>query len=117
VQGILVTRAIGWGSLGFALASAVAPDRLGRALGIGERRVLARTLGARDLVIGIGLVAARDPAPWLRARLAADVADAALHVLGAESGAFARNRALVVGCAAAAVAALDVVLLVRGADR
>ena len=106
-------RAIGWGSLGLTLASVVAPDALGRAFGLGERRKLVRTLGMRDLVVGSGLVFASDPAPWLRARLASELFDTVFHGGGALAGKFNRRRALPIAVGAAAVAVLDYVLLCK----
>jgi hypothetical protein len=111
MQTRMVVRAIGWGSMGFTLASLVAPRELGRAMGLGERTGLVRALGARDLVVGAGLAGAADPAPWLRARLACDLFDAALHAGGAASGAFHRKRALTVAAGALALAALEYALL------
>jgi hypothetical protein len=63
---ITMMRAIGWGSLAFTVGSLVAPRALGSALGHRGRTAPVRMIGARDLVIGAGLVAAADPEPWLR---------------------------------------------------
>ncbi|CAA9363915.1 MAG: hypothetical protein AVDCRST_MAG68-4695 [uncultured Gemmatimonadetes bacterium] len=106
-----VVRAIGWGSMGFTVASLVAPRALGRAMGLGDRTRLVRALGARDLVVGAGLAGADDPAPWLRARLACELFDAVLHAGGAASGAFHRKRALTVAAGALALAGLEHALL------
>lgn len=106
-------RAIGWASLGFTAFSVVAPDAMGRLFGVGQRRGLVRALGGRDLAVGAGLVLARDPAPWLRARLVSDVADAALHAGGALAERFDPRRALTIAAGATALALLDAALLRR----
>lgn len=111
MEPLVVVRAIGWGSMGFTLASVVAPRALGRAMGLGDRRGLVRVLGARDFVVGAGLAVAGDPTPWLRARLACEVGDAVLHGVGAVNGAFDRNRALTIAAGALALAGLEYVLL------
>ncbi len=110
---ITLVRALGWGSMGFTLASVVAPRGLAGAMGLGERTGLVRALGARDFVVGAGLAAAGDPAPWLRARLACEVCDALLHAGGAATGAFHRKRALTVAAGAVALGAFDYALLQR----
>lgn len=111
MQAMTWTRAIGWASLGLTLASVVAPDALGKAFGLGERRKLIRALGARDLIVGSGLAFARNPAPWLRARFVSEVFDAVFHGGGALADVFNSRRALPIAAGAAAVAILDYVLL------
>jgi hypothetical protein len=72
--------------------------------------MLIRALGARDLVVGLGLVTADDLTPWLRARLACELADLVLHTAGALSGQFSRNRALAIAAAAGTIAAFEYVV-------
>lgn len=100
-------RGIGWVSLGLAATAAVAPDLLGRAVGIGERRPLIRALGARDLIIGSGLVLAPDPGPWMRARLVSEIFDVALHGGVGLLAPFHRGRAVTVAGLAAVFALAD----------
>lgn len=102
---------IGWASVGVALVAFVAPSTLGRALGIGDRRKLARSLGARDLVVGLGMVRARNRRSWVRARLACDAGDAILLAAGGLSGHFPRAHALATAASAAALAAVDYSIL------
>lgn len=115
-QARVAARAIGCASICFALASFLAPGPLARILGYGERRRLVRALGARDLVVGLGLVTAEDLSPWLRARLASEAADTLLHAAGALTGAFDRKRAFGISVLAAAFAAVDSALIVRAAN-
>lgn len=111
MEPLLVVRAIGWGSMGFTLASIVAPRALARAMGLGDRVGLVRALGARDFVVGAGMAVAGDPTPWLRARLASDVGDAVLHGVGALNGSFHRKRALTIAAGALALVAVEYALL------
>lgn len=106
-------RALGWSCLVLGATALVAPGSLGRALGLGDRRRLVRVMGVRDLVTGAGLVAARDPRPWLRARLAVEVADAAMHAAGAATGALRPGRATAVAASAAALAGVELAVLRR----
>jgi hypothetical protein len=83
-------RQLGIGRIVIGAALTFAPQRTGRAwLGDIARRpgaaVAVRSLGARDLAIGAGLVRALDTGadskPWLLASAAADAADAIGTVL------------------------------------
>jgi hypothetical protein len=49
-----------------------------KALGLGDRPTLGRFLGARDLVLGAGLLRSQNTAAWCRARGIADALDVAL---------------------------------------
>ena len=63
-----LARAVGWVSLGLGLALVASPARTVKRLGMSERPNLGRLLGARDLVLGAGLLRGQSEATWLRAR-------------------------------------------------
>jgi len=87
-------RLLGLLSLGMG-AGLVAPQRVGRLLGLGgERPWLIRAIAVRDVTIGLGLLGAPDPLPWLRAQAAADVLDAGILVESLRRGRGDRARAL-----------------------
>ncbi len=88
-----LARGVGWVSIGVGLALLASPSRAVRGLGMGERPNLGRLMGARDLVLGAGLLRGGNTTTWLRARGAADALDAAVILAGMASGAFPRNRA------------------------
>jgi hypothetical protein len=91
----MLTRSIGWVSIGVGLALVAAPKLTVRAFGMGERPRLGRFLGVRDLLVGAGLLSRRDNlASWLRARAVSDAGDATLLLAGAVSGVFPRGRAM-----------------------
>jgi hypothetical protein len=88
-----LARPLGWLSVGVGLAIVAAPGPLMRAIGLGDRPNLGRFLGARDLVLGAGLLRGQNTAAWCRARGVANALDVALIVGGAAAGAFRRDQA------------------------
>lgn len=108
-----MVRALGWVSLGFGVASLAAPRRVATLFGFGDRPRMVRALGVRDVVLGLGLglARARDPRPWMRARLAAEMSDTALLVEGTRSGAFHRPRSAPGAAFALVCAGIDYALL------
>jgi hypothetical protein len=88
-----LARTLGWVSVGIGLAAVAAPGPLMKAIGLGDRPNLGRLIGARDLVLGTGLLRGQNTAAWCRARGIADALDVALIIGGAASGAFRRDRA------------------------
>ena len=88
-----LARALGWVSIGVGLAALAVPGPLMKAIGLGDRPSLGRCLGARDLVLGMGLLWGQNTAAWCRARGIADALDVALIIGGAAAGAFRRDRA------------------------
>jgi hypothetical protein len=77
-------RRLGWLSVGLGLAELLAPRATARATGLQGRERLLRSYGVREIATGVGILAARNPAPWLWARVAGDVLD--LATLGARAG-------------------------------
>jgi hypothetical protein len=70
-------RALGWFSIGLGVAELVMPRALARAAGMPNVPTLTRLYGLREIGVGIGLLASKDPAPWLWARVAGDALDMA----------------------------------------
>lgn len=68
-------RALGWFSIGLGLLELLAPAAVARAAGLPGRAGLIRLYGLRELATGAGLLAAQNPEPWLRARVAGDAMD------------------------------------------
>jgi uncharacterized membrane protein len=89
-----LARALGWFSIGLGLTQLFMPRKLGRAIGVSDdRTALMPLLGVREIASGLGVLAAADPTPGMRARVAGDVIDLAL--LGSALAAPARRRARV----------------------
>lgn len=111
-----LARGLGWFSLGLGLAEVLAPEALARGLGMRGSETLVRACGGRNIATGIGLLATRNPKPWLLGRSAGDALDlgglaAGLHAgnpkratLGAAMAAVAGVAALDLLCAASFVA-------------
>ena len=70
-------RTLGWFSIGLGLVELMAPVRTARVTGQRGRETLVRSYGMREIVTGVGLLTARNPTPWLWARLGGDALDAA----------------------------------------
>jgi len=70
-------RALGWGSMGSGLLLLVFAHRIRRLLRLPCRSGALRAAGARDVLIGLGLVMGRDRRPWLWARAVSDALDTA----------------------------------------
>ena len=103
-----LARGLGWFSIGLGLAEVLAPRALTRALGLHGQERLVAAYGVREIATGIGILAARDPTPWIWGRVGGDALDLATLAGGLHEG--NRNRAnvgLAMG-AVAAVGALDV---------
>lgn len=84
-----VTRGLGWISVAMGL-TLLAPARAACLFGLGPRPGLMCAIGARDLVIGLGLLRDRQPTFWLRVHAAADAVDATFVVSGLLRGTIAR---------------------------
>ncbi len=100
-------RILGWVSIGAGLAVGAAPRPMLNAFGIRARPNLGRLLGARDLVIGTGLLLSHNKVAWCRARGVADALDVALIAGGAAVGAFRKDRAQIGVASGASFSALS----------
>jgi len=99
-----LARGLGWLSIGVGMAELLAPRAVARATGMRRRNErLLRTYGVREIAAGIGLLTAKDPAPWLWARVGGDALD--LATLAARG----RPREASTAGALAAVAAVTLV--------
>jgi hypothetical protein len=109
-----LAQILGWVTIGAGISLCAAPAPLMNAFGMGERPNLARFLGARDLVIGAGLLLqGHKRAAWVRARGIADALDGVLILGGAATGVFRRDRAPIGLAAAAGSSALSLWLARR----
>ncbi len=86
-----LARLIAWGRVGIGVAAIAAPPLMARpwigpAAGEPEARLLARTMGGRDLALGIGALRAlgvsdEEARPWVALGGAADLVDALATVV------------------------------------
>jgi uncharacterized membrane protein len=108
-----LARALGWFSIGIGLAELLVPRTVARAAGVNDRPLLLRTLGARELASGVGILTRRQTAGWLWSRVAGDAMDLALLGIAAGSIRSRRGRVAAATAAVAGVALLDVLSSVQ----
>jgi hypothetical protein len=89
--GIQLARGLGWFSIVLGVTELFFPKQFGRAIGGGDRRMLLRALGLREIASGIAILARQRPSANVpRARVAGDAIDQALPLQAADGG--GRNR-------------------------
>jgi uncharacterized membrane protein len=104
-----LAHGLGWFAVALGMVQLLAPDGLGRMIGVGRRPLLMRAMGAREVLSGLGVLRSPRPGRWLGARVGGDVLDMALLGLALTSGANRRARVGLALAAVAGVAALDLV--------
>jgi hypothetical protein len=112
-----IARAFGWFSIGLGVAELLAPRALARATGLRGREGALKAFGAREIATGVGLLAARNPAPWLWGRVAGDVLDALTLGSRLPSRQRASGSPGVALAIVAAVAAADLVLACNAREK
>jgi hypothetical protein len=103
-----LARGLGWFSIGLGLAEVLAPRGLTRALGLDGHERLVRAYGMREIATGIGILAAKDPTPWIWGRVGGDALDLATLAGGFHDGNRHKGNVGMALGAVAAVSALDV---------
>ncbi|HUP31085.1 MAG TPA: hypothetical protein VM122_12985 [Usitatibacter sp.] len=68
---------LGWFSIGLGLAELLFARPMARSLGMKGDEGLLRLYGVREVATGIGILASRDPTPWIWGRVAGDGLDVA----------------------------------------
>ena len=101
-------RGLGWFSVGLGLAECLMPRAVARAVGMAGRESVVRAYGLREIATGVGLLASRDPEPWLWGRVAGDALDLATIAAARREEGADRAAANIAMLAVAQVAAVDV---------
>jgi len=100
---------LGWFSIALGTAALLTPRGLGTLSGAGRGHPgLTRGVGVRELAAGMGILAQRNPAPWLWSRVVGDVMDLAMLTTALGSTNPRRGRAAVSFAAVAGILAVDV---------
>jgi hypothetical protein len=112
----LIARVVAAGRIGFGVALVVAPERvtslwLGSDAGRPGTRVVTRGLGARDVALGFGALAAADSQLqlWVAGAIVADTADLVATVAAGKS--LSLTARVVVGAVAGGGAVLGTIAL------
>jgi hypothetical protein len=104
-----VSRGLGWFSIVLGVAELVAPRMMARAAGVEAGSGAMRFYGLRELACGIGILASRNPRPFLWARVGGDALDLGTLALSSNRlSARDRRRAAMAAVNVACVTALDV---------
>ena len=103
-----LSLALGWFSVGVGLLQIFAPRGVGRAIGVGERPIVMRLCGLRELTTGIGLLSERSPAAFAWSRVAGDALNLALLRGALQSPDSSRARIAMAATVMASVTAMDI---------
>lgn len=103
-----LARGLGVLSIALGLYQVLAPRSLARTLGMPRNEGLIQAYGVREIVTGIGILASRDPTPWIWGRVAGDGLDIATLATGLEGFNPKKDNVAIALAAVAGVTALDV---------
>ncbi|WP_222183809.1 DUF4267 domain-containing protein [Geminicoccus harenae] len=103
-----LAQGLGWFSIGLGLMELLAPRQLSRTLGMEEQSGLIQAYGVREIATGIGILASRDPTPWVWARVGGDALDLATLAPAVPDNP-QKGNVLVAMMAVAGVTALDLI--------
>lgn len=85
-----LAKGLGWFSIALGVAELLAPRATAQATGVRYGKNLLQAYGVREIATGVGLLASKDPQPWLWARVAGDALDIA--TLATDLGAKNQHR-------------------------
>jgi hypothetical protein len=103
-----MARSLGYFSIALGVAELLAPRALSNAIGLKGLETVVRAYGAREIATGVAILASHDPAPWIWARVAGDMADIATVASGVQQHNPKRENAALALATLTAVTLLDV---------
>ena len=103
-----LARGLGLFSIALGIAEVTAPRALARALGMRGQEGLIAGYGVREIATGIGILASKDPTPWIWGRVAGDGLDLATLATALEGNNPKKGNVGIAMAAVAGVTALDV---------
>src|SRR4030088_921667 len=77
-----LAKTLGYFSIALGATELLAPRWRGRAIGVKGLEPVVRVYGAREVATGVAILTSHDPAPWIWARVAGDMADIATVATG-----------------------------------
>ncbi|MGE8130012.1 cyclase dehydrase [Methylobacterium sp. NPDC080182] len=104
-----LAQGLGWFSIGLGVTELACGGAIARWLGMPRSAPVIRAYGVRELLQGVGILGARDPTPWISARVAGDALDIATVLPGLEGHNPRKDNVLIALMALAGVTALDVI--------
>jgi hypothetical protein len=103
-----LARGLGLFSIALGIVEVAAPRVLARALGMKGQESLIAGYGLREIATGIGILASKDPTPWIWGRVAGDALDLATLATAFEGKNPNKENVGIAMAAVAGVTALDV---------
>jgi hypothetical protein len=103
-----LARSLGYFSIALGVVELLAPRALCNAIGLKGLEGVVRAYGAREVATGVAILASHDPAPWIWARVAGDMADIATVATGVQKHNPKRENAALALAALTAVTVVDV---------
>jgi hypothetical protein len=103
-----LARGLGLFSIALGIAEVAAPRALARALGMKGQEGLIAGYGVREIATGIGILASKDPTPWIWGRVAGDGLDLATLATALEGNNPKKGNVGIAIAAVAGVTALDI---------
>jgi hypothetical protein len=103
-----LARGLGLFSIALGIAEVVAPRALARTLGMKGQEGLIVGYGLREIATGVGILASKDPTPWIWGRVAGDALDLATLATALEGRNPNKENVGIAMAAVAGVTALDV---------
>jgi len=74
-RGERLAQGLAWFSIALGAVELLAPRSVTRSLGMHGQETLVRAYGLREITKGVGILTAKDPTPWVWARVAGDALD------------------------------------------
>lgn len=108
-RGSALADGLGWFSIALGAVELVSPRTLTERIGLQGREGTVQLYGLREIVTGIGILASRDPIPWIWGRVAGDALDALTLAPALSDDNPGRDGASLAMMAVAGVAVLDLV--------
>jgi hypothetical protein len=103
-----LARGLGLFSIALGIAEIAAPRAIARTLGMKGQEGLIAGYGVREIATGIGILASKDPTPWIWGRVAGDGLDLATLATALEGNNPKKSNVGIAMAAVAGVTALDV---------
>jgi hypothetical protein len=103
-----LARGLGLFSIALGIAEIAAPRALARALGMKGQEGLIAGYGVREIATGIGILASKDPTPWIWGRVAGDALDLATLATALEGNNPKKENVGIAMAAVLGATALDV---------